>query len=249
MAIGNSYFPDGRSKRGGLGPGNGVPSYPLGAIQDASSRATVKRMVNGVEGLQKNGGTAVETGAGLAHPFPAVDRWLGPQKPSIAPPPLLPANPASMMALGAPSRLEGTAGNVLTRCGRFAYENGRASRRTLRRDTKTGEETQYIWDCCGQLREILLPSGWKVRIFYDAFGRRVRKDYVPPDKTPEELRVAVERHVLGKDGLTEPDGYSVSYLWDDDELCAEIWSDGRQRVHAQERGTFVPLLQSEGGQV
>lgn len=86
-------------------------------------------------------------------------------------------------------------GNLLTQYGRFSYTTDRAAGRTLRRDTKIGEETHYFWDCRNQLREVRLLNSWKTRLFYDAFGRRVRKDFVPPDKTPEAHRTAGERHL------------------------------------------------------
>jgi YD repeat-containing protein len=45
----------------------------------------------------------------------------------------------------------------------------------------TGDRTEYTWDAMGQLRQIALPGGEMLRFFYDAFGRRVRKEIYPPE--------------------------------------------------------------------
>jgi RHS repeat-associated protein len=62
---------------------------------------------------------------------------------------------------------------------------------------------------------------------YDALGRRVRKDVVPPGRG---ARI-------------------TAYLWDGDDLAAESDTERGLRIFVHAPGTFVPLLQQERGEV
>src|SRR5262249_17272737 len=128
-------------------------------------------------------------------------------------------------------------GNLLRRTKDAEYEYDENARRTKKRDLASGAVTEYLWDCRDRLREVRLPDGRRVLYTYDAFGRRVRKEIVPR-VTPEELASprALEARV-------------VEFLWDGDVLAGEIDSERGSRVHVHEPGTFVPMLQSEQGEM
>lgn len=61
---------------------------------------------------------------------------------------------------------------------------------------------------------------------------------LPPAPKEEELVLA---HKLKT--------YEVGFLWDGDQLAAEVNSDQGERVHVHRPGTFFPLLQVEQGEV
>jgi RHS repeat-associated protein len=67
-----------------------------------------------------------------------------------------------------------------------------------------------------------------------------------------EAQLAQRSEQAGGWGLPNPKKlktYEVGYLWEGDELAAEIHSKEGTRVHVHRPGTFVPLLQAEGGEV
>jgi len=134
-------------------------------------------------------------------------------------------------------------GNVLVRKDDTVYENDACKRRTLKRDVDGGV-TRYQWDCRDRLRSVVLPDGRLVEFTYDAFARRVRKTVTDAPKLPlaEALREAL------KHGAAEQKVTTTRFLWDGDVLCAELGEAG-PRVHVHEPGSFVPLLQAEGGAV
>ncbi|MEP7120068.1 MAG: DUF6531 domain-containing protein [Byssovorax sp.] len=124
-------------------------------------------------------------------------------------------------------------GNVLTRTPNARYEYDARRRRRRKIDLNDGSETEYLWDCQGQLREVKLPSGERVLFTYDAFGRRARKTVIGPQDA---------------DSLDPPRVRVVDYVWDFDELAMEIDSERGERVFVHEPSTFVPLLQRVGGE-
>ncbi|WP_437598300.1 DUF6531 domain-containing protein [Sorangium sp. So ce590] len=123
-------------------------------------------------------------------------------------------------------------GGFLLRTEQAAYGYDAANRRT--RETRSDGETEYLWDCRGQLREVRRPDGTRVLFAYDAFSRRIRKEIVPP-ADPSTL-VSAEA----------PKPRVVEYLWDGLCLAAEIDSERGTRVFVHEPGTMSPLLQQEG---
>jgi RHS repeat-associated protein len=148
-------------------------------------------------------GTLEQALAGLEADAPAPDKWaIGP-------------------------------GNLLLRTKRAKYTYDARGRRTvkltLRADGEGGNEaTEYAWDCRDRLREVRLPDGLRVKLTYDALGRRIRKE------------------VVSREALTLR---AVDYLWDEDTLAAEIDTEKGTRTFAHRPGTFVPLLQAERGEV
>ena len=127
-------------------------------------------------------------------------------------------------------------GNVLLRTPDVEYENDERHRRVKKRRSKGGAATEYVWDCRDQLREVRLPDGTHVLFTYDALGRRVRKEVAPPPPPASELRTESTPTRV------------VRYLWDGDELAAEIDSELGQRVFVFDRGTLWPMLQQEQGE-
>lgn len=130
-------------------------------------------------------------------------------------------------------------GNVLTRTDRATFEADDNRRRTKRVDDRTGETTEYLWDCRGRLREVRFANGERVIYVYDALGRRIRKDFHPAMPAPSEDTA----------GALPPPVRSAHYLWAGQVLAAEIDVDGKARVFVHEPGTFRPLFQQEGGDV
>lgn len=101
----------------------------------------------------------------------------------------------------------------------------------------TKETTDYFWDCRDRLREVDLPGGEKVLYTYDAFGRRVRKEIVPP-ASPAGM-IPMER----------PRVRVVEFLWDGHVLAQEVDTERGKRVYVHEPRTLVPMLQQEQGEV
>ncbi|MFO0759560.1 MAG: RHS repeat-associated core domain-containing protein [Byssovorax sp.] len=128
---------------------------------------------------------------------------------------------------GEPERFRLRMGNVLLRTPEARYEVDLRRRRKKKIDAKTGAETDYVWDCLGQLREVKLPSGERVLFTYDAFGRRVRKAVIA---------------AIDPGSTDAPHVRVVDYVWDFDELAMEIDSDRGERVFVHDPGTFVPML-------
>ncbi|MFO0590462.1 MAG: DUF6531 domain-containing protein [Polyangiaceae bacterium] len=81
------------------------------------------------------------------------------------------------------------------------------------------EVTLYGWDGRARLREVVLPDKTKVRFWYDAFGRRVKKEVFPPALSDLKAMalLALEK---GADALPKP--RVVEYVWDGYVLAAEI---------------------------
>ncbi len=127
------------------------------------------------------------------------------------------------------------AGNLLQRTENAKYTYDRRGRRVVklelagRGEPGNGAVTEYTWDCRDRLREVRLPDGGRVRFSYDAFGRRVRKEVVPAGAESAERR--------------------TDFVWDRDELAADLDGTRGARVFVHEPGTFVPLLQAEQGHV
>ncbi|WP_437724681.1 PAAR-like domain-containing protein [Sorangium sp. So ce861] len=126
-------------------------------------------------------------------------------------------------------------GNVLRQTSEAKYTYDKRGRRVVKLDLGAraggaeGAATEYTWDCRDRLREVRRPDGARVRFSYDAFGRRVRKELVPA-------------------GAEAADG-TVEFLWDGDELAADLERTRGARVFVHDPGTFVPLLHAEQGQV
>ncbi len=128
-------------------------------------------------------------------------------------------------------------GNLLaqTEAGDIEYD---VRRRRVSEKSADGRVTKYFWDCRDRLREVEFADGKRALYTYDAFGRRVRKELVPAEKPgalpsaePERVRV-------------------VTFLYDGDALVQEIDTEKGKRVFVHgPRGSLVPLLQEEQGEV
>ncbi|WP_437678427.1 DUF6531 domain-containing protein [Sorangium sp. So ce131] len=122
-------------------------------------------------------------------------------------------------------------GDLLLRSDRAGYVYDERGRRALKLEQGERPEvsrTEYTWDCRDRLREVRLPSGERVVITYDAFGRRVLKEVFDAHGDPQR---------------------DVRFLWDGDVLAADLDSRHGERCFVHAPGTFVPLLQAEQGQV
>ncbi|XXY53714.1 RHS repeat-associated core domain-containing protein [Sorangium sp. So ce269] len=129
-------------------------------------------------------------------------------------------------------------GNMLRQTDRARYASDARGRRVGKleaaaagADPKASEgerTTTYGWDVRDRLREVKLSSGERVRMTYDALGRRVRKQ------------------VIAATGDTDRE---VAFLWDGDAIAAELDSAQGVRCFVHEPGTLVPLLQAERGGV
>jgi RHS repeat-associated protein len=125
-------------------------------------------------------------------------------------------------------------GGLLIRTDVAAYTHDGGSRRT-RVTGKTGDVTEYLWDCRGFLREARCPDGTRVLFAYDPFGRRIRKEIFPPVEmpTPNAPLPAPRKNRV------------VEYLWSGICLAAETDSERGVRIFVQEPGTMRPLLQQD----
>lgn len=122
-------------------------------------------------------------------------------------------------------------GNVLLGMPHARMQNDARHRRS-RVIHDDGSVTKLLWDAFDQLREVKLPDGTRVCFRYDALGRRVEKSVLAPLADP--LALPSPRRI-------------VRYLWDGDELAAEIDSLRGTRVFVSYPGNFLPLMQIEGG--
>jgi RHS repeat-associated protein len=133
---------------------------------------------------------------------------------------------------GATRTLQLGPGNLLLAERGVRYENDDRGRRVKRVALdEYGEPvaiTRYQWDSLNRMREVVLPSGERIRHSYDAFGRRTKKERVPP----------------GADDATQV----TEYLWDGYTLAAEI-VDGRLRQAYVCMAVGVPILHVEHGEV
>jgi len=142
------------------------------------------------------------------------------------------------------------AGNLLTKTADARFENDARGRRTLRvnqtHDAASklqvdGDEiTEYSWDVRDRLREVRLADGRRVRFYYDAFGRRVRKEVLPAERSdfPRMVKLVLDK---GREGLPKP--RVLEYLWDGDVLAAEIepartWTPARRELSAAQRAAL-----------
>jgi RHS repeat-associated protein len=128
-------------------------------------------------------------------------------------------------------------GNVLYATKTADFTNDKNHRRRTMKDRKTGNVTEYLWDCRDRLREVRFPDGRRALYTYDAFGRRVRKEIVP--------KVVVADLAAGR----TPEVKVTEFLWDGNALAAELSTEHGARVHVHAPGTLVPMLQAEQGEV
>jgi RHS repeat-associated protein len=129
-------------------------------------------------------------------------------------------------------------GNVLlqTEDGDIAYD---ARRRRVKETARDGKVTQYWWDCRDRLREVELPSGERALYTYDVFGRRVRKEIVPPEPASTLITSVEPQRVR-----------VVTFLWDKDSLAQEIDTSRGKRVFVHGGlGSLLPILQQEQGEI
>jgi RHS repeat-associated protein len=129
-------------------------------------------------------------------------------------------------------------GGLLLRTESADYTHDAGSRRT-RETRRDGQTTQYLWDCRGCLREVRRHDGTRVLFAYDPFGRRIRKEVIPPVRMPVPDMTSVSPNLPR----------IVDYLWSGSCLAAEIDSERGVRAFVQEPGTMRPLLQQEGGEI
>ncbi|WP_437734316.1 restriction endonuclease fold toxin [Sorangium sp. So ce1335] len=126
-------------------------------------------------------------------------------------------------------------GGLLSQTDKAKYTYDRRGRRVVKLDLGVRGEsaeraaTEYTWDCRDRLREVRRPDGTRVRFSYDAFGRRMRKEILPAGAE------AADR--------------AIEFVWDGDELAADLERTRGARVFVHDPRTFVPLLQAEQGQV
>ena len=126
-------------------------------------------------------------------------------------------------------------GNILLQSEDATFEYD-ARRRRVKETSADGKVTKYWWDCRDRLREVELPDSTRVLYTYDAFGRRARKDVVPP--SGEVVKISPERV------------RTVTFLWDGNALAQEIDTERGKRVYVHgARDSMVPMLQQEQGEV
>jgi RHS repeat-associated protein len=133
------------------------------------------------------------------------------------------------------------AGGVLLRSDAYEYEYDLGCRRAKKRSVASpnADSTVYMWDCRGRLREVLLPSGERLLLTYDAFARRVRKEVFP---APPRLEPGGPTPEL-------PPSRVVEYLWDGPNLVAEYDSQGTDRYFIAEPRNGFPLFHEEDGEI
>ena len=148
------------------------------------------------------------------------------------------------------------------------YENDDRGRRTKMVEHGAGESktTVYHWDHRDRLRDVELPDGSMARYMYDVFGRRVKKEIVPPEWR-DMKEVFTKAGELGDEKLTGgaagAGGDGVCVGWRRDvrgaERCLggpgaekgkrEAYAPTWTRVHVHAPGGLTPWLQQEGGEV
>jgi RHS repeat-associated protein len=137
-------------------------------------------------------------------------------------------------------------GDLLIDTPLASYENDEQGRRTRRMEKRTGDVTEYLWDCRDRLREVRLPDRRRVLFTYDAFGRRVRKQVVPAERRDIKKMILLA-HEKGAAAL--PPISVVEYLWDGNVLAGELDPVRGARFFVHEPGTFEPMLHVEQGEV
>jgi RHS repeat-associated protein len=115
------------------------------------------------------------------------------------------------------------------RGGRLERANGNEYRydghgNLIEKRLADGGSWKYVWSPSGRLIEVLRPDGKRVTFAYDAFGRRVRKEF---------------------------DGTITQFLWDGDELVHErvTTAEGNRAPLVTwifEPGAFSPIAKFEG---
>ena len=157
-------------------------------------------------------------------------------------------------------------GNRLTRTATARFRDDDRGRRIQKIDFAGGGDpgphgkprpgnqvTLYGWDARDRLREVVLPDGSKVRFWYDAFGRRVKKEVFGAELSDFK---ALALLALEKGPEAVPGPRVIDFVWDGNVLAAEVergrsgaadeaWS----RFHVHEPGGFTPMLQEEVGAV
>jgi RHS repeat-associated protein len=85
-----------------------------------------------------------------------------------------------------------------------------------------------------------LPDATRVRLTYDGFGRRIRKQIVPP--LPEMTDGELPKEL--------PPTRTVTYFWEGDRVIGELDSERGDRffLHDPVPESMVPLLQEQGGE-
>lgn len=124
---------------------------------------------------------------------------------------------------------------VLSDDGEFEYDD--YCRRTALTDDSGRQE--YFWDARDRLREVRFADGRRVIYVYDAYGRRVRKDYY----------AAVDLEGLDLEEADDPTVpvRTVRFLWEGRLLAAEVDSAKGTRIFVHEPGTFSPIMHIDDG--
>ncbi len=130
-------------------------------------------------------------------------------------------------AAGNKRRWKVAAGNQLSETETHVYTYDARGRRTSKRDKRSKQVTDYVWDTRNRLREVRLPDGRRIAMDYDAFGRRTKKS----------VGTAAERPKV------------TEFLWHHDQLCAELEKSSGVRVFVHHANDGHPLLQAERGEV
>jgi RHS repeat-associated protein len=134
-------------------------------------------------------------------------------------------------------------GNVLVLTSDAELEYDNQCRRIARRDD--AGTVEYFWDARQQLREVRFPDGDRVVYVYDAFGRRVRKDFYHP--LAFDAEAVTDPNVRAED-VGKP-YRTVRFLWEGRVLAAEIDSLRGTRIYVHEPHTFSPLLHVDDGKI
>ncbi len=126
----------------------------------------------------------------------------------------------------APAKWKTAPGNRLLETEKTTYQYDRRGRRTSARDKASSEVVDYVWDLRDRLREVKRADGTRVRMSYDAFGRRVKKEVV--GKTASE---------------------TTEFLWHGNFLCADLHVQRGVRSFVQHPHADTPLLHCEKKEV
>ncbi|RQW63623.1 RHS repeat-associated core domain-containing protein [Vibrio viridaestus] len=117
------------------------------------------------------------------------------------------------------------AGNQLSFHGDTHYEYDEFGRLTEERRGKNQSlVTKYDYDCQHRLIKASMPDGSTANYTYDAFGRRIKK---------------VVTNKLGETSTTE-------FVWQGDNLVAELKDSKEYQTYLYEPGTFKPLALIKG---
>jgi RHS repeat-associated protein len=111
-------------------------------------------------------------------------------------------------------------GSVLAGDGEYEYEYDDNHRRTVRTNESTKQSTKYQWDARQQLRRIHKEDGTVLTFYYDAYGRRVRKEVTPPTTFP----------LATNSSAPTASAYTVDFWWDGARLVWENDSRNGERT-------------------